>query len=147
MKKITLLGLAAAITAFSFTAQAEIDVKDAIEYRQGIFKAYKWNFGPMADMVRGKTEFNAEEFAKRAHKLQELSSMPIEGFVAGSYAGSNTLPAIEKEWNTFVEKMTSFEQAADKLASAADTGDLKQIRAAFGDAGKGCKSCHDQFRK
>lgn len=147
MKKIVLIGTVALFSFSSLTAFANPKPQDAIEYRQGIFKAFKWNFGPMADMVRGKTEFNAEEFSKRAHKLQELSSMPIEGFVTGSYAGSNTLPVIEKEWNTFVEKMTSFEQAANKLASAADTGDLNQIRTAFGDAGKGCKGCHDQFRK
>lgn len=147
MKKITLIGAAALLCFGTMTATANSDTQDAIEYRQGMFKAFKWNFGPMADMVRGKVEFNAEEFVKRAEKLQNLSSLPFEGFIDNSYAGSNTLPVIEQKWDDFVNKQNTFEAAAENLAKAASTGDMKQIRAAFGEAGKSCKSCHDQFRK
>lgn len=147
MKKLALISAATIFCFSSLTAIANTDTQEAIEYRQGIFKAFKWNFGPMADMVRGKAEFNAEEFVKRAEKLQNLSNMPFEGFIDGSYAGSNTLPVIEQKWEDFVNKQNTFESAAEKLAKAANTGDMKQIRAAFGEAGKSCKSCHDQFRK
>jgi cytochrome c556 len=33
-----------------------------------------------------------------------------------------------------------------KLAAAARTGSLDQIKAAFGDAGGACKNCHDNYR-
>jgi cytochrome c556 len=33
-----------------------------------------------------------------------------------------------------------------KLQAAARTGNLDQIKAAFGAAGQSCKACHDNFR-
>ena len=33
------------------------------------------------------------------------------------------------------------------MNAAAKTGDVAAIRAAFGETGKSCKACHDQFRK
>ena len=74
MKKLVLLGLATALTSISLTAAAEVKPFEAIEYRQGIFKAIKWNFGPMGAMVKGKTEFNAEQFNKNAERLTDRKS-------------------------------------------------------------------------
>jgi cytochrome c556 len=34
-----------------------------------------------------------------------------------------------------------------KLNAAAKTGNLDQIKAAFGAAGASCKACHDDFRQ
>ena len=33
-----------------------------------------------------------------------------------------------------------------KLAAAARSGDQNAVKAAFGEVGKACKSCHDDFR-
>src|SRR5690554_78320 len=105
MKKILLLSVATALTSLSLTSVAEIKPAEAIEYRQGIFKAFKWNFGPMADMVRGKTEFNGEEFAKRANTLQSLSTQPWEAFIDGTYASATSaLPKIATEQAAYQER-------------------------------------------
>lgn len=147
MKKITLLGLAAILSATTLTATAQVKPFEAIEYRQGIFKAVKWNFGPMAEMVRGKQAFNADEFARRADNVAALSKMPLEAFVAGTYASkTSALPIIEKDYKTFADMMANFEKTSAALAVAAKSGDLAQIRPAFGEVGKTCKSCHDKFR-
>lgn len=147
MKKIVLMTLTAALAATSLQAAAEVKPFEAIEYRKGIFKAVKWNFGPMADMVKGKTEFNADDFARRAANVAALSKMPLEGFIAGTYASkTSALPAIENDWETFTGIMNDFEKNAAALAVAAQSGDLAQIRPAFGDVGKTCKSCHDKFK-
>ena len=34
-----------------------------------------------------------------------------------------------------------------KLAAAAKTGNLDNLKAAFGPAGQTCKACHDNYRK
>jgi cytochrome c556 len=34
-----------------------------------------------------------------------------------------------------------------KLVETARTGDLDAIKARFGETGKSCKNCHDDFRK
>jgi cytochrome c556 len=39
-----------------------------------------------------------------------------------------------------------FSDAAPKLHAAASAGDVAAIKTAFGDVGKSCKNCHDQFR-
>lgn len=147
MKKFTLLGVATVLTCLSLSAAAEIKPFEAVEYRQGIFKAFKWNFGPMGEMVKGKADFNADEFNKRADRMVELSSMPWEAFIAGTYASSTSaLPKIETEQDAYNEKIESFQNAIVNLAAAAKTNEMKNIGPAFGQAGKSCKSCHDQFR-
>jgi len=151
MNLITRTAVLAALMAGSTLTQAEVKVSDAVEYRQGIYKAVRWNFGPMGDMVKGKQEFNADEFSRRAANLAALSKMPLEGFVAGSYNGTysgstDALPAIEKDWETFAGIMSDFETNAAALAEAASAGDMDAIRPAFMSVAKTCKSCHDKFK-
>lgn len=38
-------------------------------------------------------------------------------------------------------------KAVAKLSAASKSGNLDQVKAAFGDAGRTCKACHDDFRK
>ena len=151
MNLITRTDVLAALMASSTLTLAEVKVSDAVEYRQGIYKAVRWNFGPMGDMVKGKQEFNADEFSRRAANLAALSKMPLEGFVAGSYNGTysgstDALPAIEKDWETFAGIMSDFETNAAALAEAASAGDMDAIRPAFMSVAKTCKSCHDKFK-
>ena len=47
----------------------------------------------------------------------------------------------------FRAKSIAFEKAAAKLNSAAKAGDLAAIRAAHGEVGKTCKTCHDPYRE
>ncbi len=147
MKKFTLLSMASVLTCLSLSAAAEIKPFEAVEYRQGIFKAFKWNFGPMGEMVKGNTEFNAEEFNLRAQRMVELGSMPWEAFMPGTYASSTgALPKIETEKDDYNEKIENFEKAIANLATAAKTNEMKNIGPAFIQAGRTCKSCHDQYR-
>lgn len=147
MNNMTRSGIIVALMAASTLALAEVKPSDAVEYRQGIYKAVKWNFGPMGDMVKGKQEFNAAEFTRRANNLAALSKMPLEGFIAGSYSGStDALPAIEKDWETFAGIMSDFETSAAALAETAASGDMNAIRPAFMSVAKTCKSCHDKFK-
>lgn len=147
MKKLVLLGLATLLTSMSLTATAEVKPFEAVEYRQGIFKAFKWNFGPMADMVKGKTDFNAEEFNKHAERLEQLSFMPWEAFIAGTYAKSTAaLPKIQNEQDDFKKEIAKLQKAVANLAAAAKTNEMKNIGPAFGQAGQSCKSCHDKYK-
>ena len=41
---------------------------------------------------------------------------------------------------------TNFNAATTELAKAAATGDAAAVKVAFGEVGKTCKACHDQFR-
>ncbi len=146
MNKIAAMGLAGLLAAVSTTAIAA-KPEDAINYRQGVFSAVKWHFGTMGEVVKGKQDYDAEDFARRADIVAQLSKLPLEGFVAGSYEGeTDALPAIEENWDQFEGGMNKFIETADALAAAAKTGDMDQIRPALGEVGKTCKGCHDNFK-
>ena len=147
MQKLLLAGITAALLTGVPFAHAQVKPFEAIEYRQGIFKAVKWHFGPMGDMMKGKTEFNATEFSRRAELLAALSRMPGEAFVPGTYASkTSALPSIETNRAEFDQVMTSFQNNSAALAAAAQGGDLKDIRPAFMKVAQTCKACHDKFR-
>lgn len=154
MKTVLKLTLSAVLTTLlgANLAWASDDKEDAVEYRRGVYEVIKWNFVPMAGMVKGELEYNADEFAMRAERIAALSKMPLEGFIEGtdllSMGAEKTeaKPDIWEQWDTFKEKMSSFEAEAAKLAEVAKTGDLAQIKPQFGETGKNCKSCHDEFR-
>jgi len=144
MKKIV---MTVALATIASTSLADVKPFEAVEYRKGIFKAVKWQFGPIADMVKGKRDFNAEEMASRATNLAALSKMPLDGFRAGTYArATSALPVIEEKWEEFAGLMGKFETNTAALAEAAQSGDLQQIKPAFITVAKTCKACHDQFK-
>ncbi|SEI76127.1 Cytochrome c556 [Allopseudospirillum japonicum] len=140
-----MLGAALSTSAGVVLADA---AQDAIEYRRAVFQLVKWNFAPMGDMVKGKTEFDAERFEVLAQRLAALSEMPLEGFsVEGSDKGDTKARAeIWSQWDDFAAGMQQFEKNAQELASVASSGDLEQIKPAFAAVGKTCKGCHDNFK-
>ena len=148
MKKMAVLSLTAGLLSASTLALATPDPEDAIEYRQGIFTAIYWNFGPMGDMMKGKLDFNAKDFSRRAANVATLSKMPLEGFIPGSYNDDDTdaLPAIEKNWDDFTQRMEAFQKNAAALAEAAQSGDKASVAPAFMEVAKSCKGCHDNFK-
>ncbi|GAA0795214.1 c-type cytochrome [Marinobacterium sediminicola] len=147
MKKFAAMGLAGILAAASTMAVAA-KPEDAIDYRQGVFSAIKWHFGTMGAMVKGKMEYDAEDFSRRAEIVAQLSKLPIEGFLPGTYEGeTSALPAIEDDREKFDGGMKALVERTAALAVAAQTGDLEQIKPAFGEVGKTCKGCHDNFKE
>ncbi|MGB2130072.1 MAG: c-type cytochrome [Marinobacterium sp.] len=146
MKKFAAIGLAGML-AVTGTAAVAADVEDAIDYRQGVFSAMAWHFGTMGAMVKGKMDYNADDFARRADIVAQLSKLPHEGFIPGSYTGeTDALPAIEENWDKFEGGLNTLVEKTDALAVVAKSGDMDQIRPAFGEVGKTCKGCHDNFK-
>lgn len=147
MKKIAAIGLAGVLSAATATTAFATDPEDAINYRKGTFSAMAWHFGTMGAMVKGKMDYDAEDFSRRAEIVAQLSKLPMEGFIPGSYTGeTDALPAIEKEWDKFEGGMNALVEKSAALADAAKSGDMAQIKPAFGEVGKTCKGCHDSFK-
>ncbi|MBR9830247.1 MAG: cytochrome c, partial [Oceanospirillales bacterium] len=113
----------------------------------GAFSAMAWHFGTMGAMVKGKMDYDAEDFSRRAEIVAQLSKLPMEGFIPGSYTGeTDALPAIEQEWDKFEGGMNTLIENTAVLAEVAKSGDMDQIKPAFGEVGKTCKGCHDNFK-
>ena len=120
----------------------------AIQYRQDAFHMIKYHFGPMAAMVKGEKEFNAEEFQKNAEAVATLSKFPMNGFIAGSDKGGKTEAKAEiwTNMDDFKKKMETFQVEATSLAEVAKGGDLATIKPQFGKVGESCKACHKEYK-
>lgn len=121
--------------------------EDAIKYRRGVYAVIGWNFGPMAAMVKGDRPYDAAAFARHAEIVAYMSKLPLEGFVPGSDSGdTKAKPEIWLDMDDFKAKLEKMQGEAAKLAEVAKRGDLGAVRAQFGETGKSCKACHDEYR-
>lgn len=59
---------------------------------------------------------------------------------------TRALPAIWQKPEDFAAKDHDFQQAAQALKAAADSGDVNAVKAKFAALGKTCKACHDTYR-
>lgn len=124
------------------------DPEEAIEYRQGIFEAFGWNFGPMGAMVKGKMPYDQAVVTRNAQRLAVLSDMPWEAFIQDSEVGdTEAKPEIWTKRSEFDSRIDAFQTEARKLAEVAAQGDQKAFRTQFGEVAKTCKGCHDDFRE
>ncbi|GIK86428.1 MAG: cytochrome c [Burkholderiales bacterium] len=142
------LAVALALAGTALSAQAQFKPEEAIAYRQGIMKAQRWNLVPMAMMVQGKMPYDQAVFLTKAQRLNALSSMTADGFVPGSEAGAPTKarPEIWSNAAGFKQAADQFAAETPKLVAAAQSGNMDQIKAAFGGVVKSCDNCHDNFR-
>jgi cytochrome c556 len=122
--------------------------EDAIKYRRGVMAAQGWNMNAMGAMVKGAKPFDKAVFEQHAQNLAALSKMGVEGFmVPGSDKGeTKAKPELFTEMDKFKGGMQKLGMESTKLAQVAASGDMGAIKAQFGETGKVCKGCHDNFR-
>ncbi|HJT99492.1 MAG TPA: cytochrome c, partial [Rhodanobacteraceae bacterium] len=98
---VPLVCLAALVSASLAAAAVKPDT--AIRYRQSVYTMIGWNFVPLVDMMKGKTPWDAAEFAKHAERIASLSPQLLEGFPEGSDKGAQTeaKPEIWKSMDDF----------------------------------------------
>ena len=148
MQMRTKFAAALILAATAVSAHAQSKPEESIQYRQGIFKAQRWNLLPMAMMVQGKMPYDQAAFVARAQRLDQLSKMAWEGFGPGTDAGAPTKARAEIWSNAagFKQAQDAFQAETPKLVAAAQSGNMDQIKAAFSGVVKTCDNCHDNFR-
>lgn len=149
MKKLAAFIFAAAAVALSAPASAQFaKSEDAIKYRQSAFFVMGQHFGRIGAMVNGKVPFDAKAAQESADIVAVMSKLPWEAFGPGTDKGATTkaLPAIWSEQAKYKEHSDKLQAEATKLAAAAKTGNLDNLKSAFGSAASSCKACHDNFR-
>jgi len=105
-------------------------------------------FGPMADMVKGKIDWDQATFEGWAADLAAVSTYNVErGFAPGSEEGkTRAKPEIWLDLDEFKEHLEEFRAETAKLATVAKSGDRAAIQAQLGATGKTCKGCHDEYK-
>jgi cytochrome c556 len=144
----TVWALLVLLTASASMTHAEPKPDAAIRYRQSIFRALSWNFGPLVDMVKGKTPFAASEFARRSERMNFFAQQLLEGFPKGSDSGAETdaKAIIWENFDDFSAKVQTLADESKALHEIAAGGDEAKTRAQFQKVAGACKSCHDKYR-
>ncbi|MGV3494475.1 MAG: c-type cytochrome [Ramlibacter sp.] len=150
MKFVATLALAAAALTLGASASAQSFQKpeDAIKYRQGAFRVMAAHFGALGAMANNRAPFDAQAAARHGDVIAMVSHLPFAGFGAGTDKGeTRAKPEIWSENAKFTSAAQRMQSEVGKLAAAAKTGNLDNLKAAFGPAANSCKACHDDFRK
>lgn len=145
------LALAATAAAFAFAAPASAQFakpEDAIKYRQGAFTVMAAHFGRIGAMANGRVPFDAKVAAENAEVVSTMAKLPWAAFGPGTDAGLPTRakPEIWREGDKFKAASDKMVAEVAKLDAAAKSGNLDQLKAAFGGVGQSCKACHDAYR-
>jgi len=148
MKRFASAALIATLGLSFSAATLAAKPEDAIKYRQGVMAAQGWNMNAMGAMVKGEKPYDKAEFLKRAENLAALNKMVLEGFThEGADKGdSKTKPDAWTSMEKFKGGVDKVNAESAKLVQAAQGGDLAAIKAQFGEVGKVCKGCHENFR-
>lgn len=136
----------AAISAGSAVAQQKPE--DEIRYRQSVMNVIGRAMGPMGAMAQGKAPFNAAVVQKNSALIETMLSLPWGSFGPGTDKGAPTKadPKIWSDAAKFKQEGEANQKAVAALVAASKSGEEAKFKAAFGEVGKTCKACHDDFR-
>jgi cytochrome c556 len=119
--------------------------EQAIKYRQSNFSVMATHFSDIGAMVKGEKPFDAKATALNADVVATLSALPWAGFGPGT-EGGKAKPAIWKEMDKVQAGAADLQKAAANLKTAAASGNLDNIKKAFGATAQTCKACHDSYK-
>lgn len=146
MKKI-ICGLLSAAAIVPFSAQAQFAKPEkAREYREAVFDVMGTHFSRIRAVVNGDKPYDKADVQRNAEIVAMMSKLPWDAFGPGT-EGGHAKAEIWSNAAKFKEGQDKMLVEIAKLESAAKSGDLNAIKAAFGAAGQTCKSCHDSFKQ
>jgi cytochrome c556 len=150
MKKVLLslcavVGFAAAVPAQAQFAKPE----DAIRYRQSAYVLMGNHMGRINNQLKADKP-DVAAIQRSAAIIDFASALPGEGYIAGSETGGT--PPTRAKPEVFKDPKVKeiggkMREEVVKLNTVAKGGDVAAIRAQFGEVGKSCKACHDNYRK
>ena len=143
------IAFALAASAVSLPVAAQFaKPEDAIKYRQGALFVMGQHFSRLGAMANGRVPFDAQAAQLNADVVASMANLPWAGFGAGTDKGAphKAKAGVWTEQAKFREHADKFVAESAKLAAAAKTGNLDNLKAAFGTTANTCKACHDAYR-
>jgi cytochrome c556 len=146
-KKTLIAAVVGALAAGSIVGGTSIAFAqaDIIKQRQENRKAT----GPLMREIKATIDSkgDAKIVVTNAAKLKTLEDAFDKMFPKGSDTGdTKALPTVWSDSAGFAAASKAADDAYDKLAVAAGSGDYAAMATAFGDVGKACGACHQKFR-
>lgn len=141
MKSIVAVVITLLVSPMLF-ADGEADFK----YRQGVMRTVGGQMTSLASILRGNVYFDNLSFHARG--MADLAKIVPHVFPEGSgVSKSEALPKIWEEPEDFKAAVDKFVEAANGIATAAESGEMSAIGPAMKSLGQACKGCHDNFRE
>ena len=126
------------------------------DHATGIYKVRHDEYHKLGDafkVIRDQTRASAPDQAAIKSAAQTVKTASVEQYKwfpadSGPKAGVKTRAKAEiwSKPKDFESAQKLFADNADKLNTAAASGDIASVRSQFGEVGKSCKNCHDTFR-
>lgn len=142
------LAIAIAAAGLALPAAAQHKPEQVIHYRQSAMTMIGWNFGALAAMVKGKTAWDAQEFALHADRIAGLAPQVLEGFAKGSDKGATTdaKPGIWTNFDDFKSKYDDLLTQSKALSEVAHGSDAAAMKEQFKKTAQACKDCHEKYK-
>lgn len=154
MRKLLITGLAMAAISFGAVASADghisaEQIEGAVKARKAHMQLYSYHLGTLGGMAQDKIPFDAATAQAAADSIAALASLDQSGYWlpgsdSDSIEGTRALPAIWADGSKIGEEAMAFSTAA--MALPTSVGDLDALKAAVGQVGGACGSCHRAFR-
>lgn len=143
---VALLFLSLGGSALADTKGEKVLPEEDIQYRQSVMVVLGRARAQLTAMVKSEAPFDAAAAAKVAAFMGELSARTEIGFGPGTEKGAPTKADL-KIW----KEPAKYKKANDAMISAlarlpAAARSKESLKNALNEAGKTCKSCHDEFK-
>jgi cytochrome c556 len=120
----------------------------AFQYRQAVMRAIAYKVGQARGMAQGEIPVDAAAFTKHASDVAVLAAMIPEGFIPNSAVpGSAALPEIWTNMSDFQAKAMELQNAAQSLATAAQSQGFEAAKGMVQAVGQTCGGCHRPYRR
>ena len=142
IKLLTLIFLVISSVAFAHSGVKDQNVKE----RMMVMKAMADNTKVIGQMLKRKTQFDANEAKSALERLSSLSLKTPKVFtVNATDPKSEAKPAIWDEFDEFTK--LSLELAETSIVLAGSIEIIEDLRPALKRISSGCKSCHSKYRE
>jgi cytochrome c556 len=133
--------------AISSVAFAHSGVKDKnVKERMMVMKAMADNTKIIGQMLKRKTQFDANEAKSALERLSSLSLKTPKVFtVNATDPKSEAKPAIWDEFDEFTKLSLDLAETSTALVSSIEI--IEDLRPALKRISSGCKSCHSKYRE
>ena len=139
---LTLIFLVISSVAFAHSGVKDQNVKE----RMMVMKAMADNTKIIGQMLKRKTQFDADEAKSALERLSSLSLKTPKVFtVNATDPKSEAKPAIWDEFDEFTKLSLELAETSIVLANSIEI--IDDLRPALKRISSGCKSCHSKYRE
>lgn len=139
---LTLIFLVISSVAFAHSGVKDQNVKE----RMMVMKAMADNTKVIGQMLKRKTQFDANEAKSALERLSSLSLKTPKVFtVNATDPKSEAKPAIWDEFDEFTKLSLELAETSIVLANSIEI--IEDLRPALKRISSGCKSCHSKYRE